>query len=255
MNNYTAREVYIHILTELVKEESPTLYLEDYLYFYNKAISEYLKSRYELYAVNQQLSDDLRFWKKQHIHTGGLEVIIKNIGLDPGDAAPDTRYHYRHLLNCIISARITRPIGTCMQAPYSERDYKVTRMSSEIKAGIINNCYLEPTFYRPYFELLENKIIINIGDRDTSSVDISTIKIEYLKQPEEVVLTEEQITPPASGPDVDTSQVLEFTKDVSDEITKIALKLILERGMDPRLQTHIGVNQSITDVNTGLRGR
>jgi hypothetical protein len=36
-------------LTELVKEEAPTLYLEDYLYYFNKAISEYMKTRYEVF--------------------------------------------------------------------------------------------------------------------------------------------------------------------------------------------------------------
>jgi hypothetical protein len=51
-------------LTELVKEEAPTLYLEDYLYYFNKAISEYMKTRYEVFETNQQLADDMRSWKK-----------------------------------------------------------------------------------------------------------------------------------------------------------------------------------------------
>jgi hypothetical protein len=54
----TARQAYIDILTELVKEEAPTLYLEDYLYYFNKAISEYMKTRYEVFETNQQLADD-----------------------------------------------------------------------------------------------------------------------------------------------------------------------------------------------------
>lgn len=249
MNHYTAREVYINILTELVKEEAPTLYLEDYLYFYNKAISEYLKARYELFEVNQQLSDDLRFWKKLYTHTGGLEIKISDIGLSPVGVPTGTRHHYRHLLSCIIDASITQPYAGCDQKAFSSKGYKVTRMSSDIKAGILNNDYLKPTFYRPYFEILENKIIVNIGDINTKSINISTIHIEYLKQPEIVNLTEIEVEA-----DDDTSQVLEFTKDVGDEITKVALKLILERGMNPRLQSHMAVNQSITDMSTGLRG-
>jgi hypothetical protein len=55
----TARQAYIDILTELVKEEAPTLYLEDYLYYFNKAISEYMKTRYEVFETNQQLADDI----------------------------------------------------------------------------------------------------------------------------------------------------------------------------------------------------
>jgi hypothetical protein len=37
-------------------------------------------------------------------------------------------------------------------------------MSSEIKAGLLGNKYLEAKFYRPYFEIIDNKI--NIGDID-----------------------------------------------------------------------------------------
>jgi hypothetical protein len=40
------------------------LYLEDYLYYFNKAISEYMKTRYEVFETNQQLADDMRSWKK-----------------------------------------------------------------------------------------------------------------------------------------------------------------------------------------------
>jgi hypothetical protein len=53
--------------------------------------------------------------------------------------------------------------------------------------------------------------------------------------------------------DADTSQVLEFSKEV-EEIIKVALKLILERGSNPRLQSNMAVNQSISDVSTGLKG-
>jgi hypothetical protein len=52
-----------------------------------------------------------------------------------------------------------------------------------------------------------------------------------------------------------TSQVLEFSKEVGEEIIKVALKLILERGSNPRLQSNMAVNQSISDVSTGLKGR
>jgi hypothetical protein len=54
-------------LTELV-EEAPTLYLEDYLYYFNKAISEYMKTRYEVFETNQQLADDMRSWKSPSRH-------------------------------------------------------------------------------------------------------------------------------------------------------------------------------------------
>lgn len=243
----TSRQAYIDILTELLKEEAPTLYLEDFLYYYNKAISEYMKTRYELFEVTQQLSDDLRSWKKD-FNTGDLIVPIDSI-YETREKTEGKTDLYRHLLGCIISATVTRPISKCDQRAGTTASYKVTRMSSEIKSGILNNVYLEPRFYRPYFEVIGNSIKINIGDKDIKSVKISNITIEYLCQPTYVDLTEEQVEA-----DEDTSQVLEFSKDVGEEITKVAIKLILERGSSPRTQSHGIVNQAISDVSTGMRG-
>jgi hypothetical protein len=44
------------------------------------------------------------------------------------------------------------------------------------------------------------------------------------------------------------------SKEVGEEIIKVALKLILERGSNPRLQSNMAVNQSISDINR-LKGR
>jgi hypothetical protein len=51
-------------LTELVKEEAPTLYLEDYLIILIKRSVSIWKTRYEVFETNQQLADDMRSWKK-----------------------------------------------------------------------------------------------------------------------------------------------------------------------------------------------
>jgi hypothetical protein len=51
-------------------------------------------------------------------------------------------------------------------------------MSSEIKAGL-GNKYLEAKFYRPYFEIIDNKIKL-ISVISILSGKISTITIEYL---------------------------------------------------------------------------
>jgi hypothetical protein len=109
----TARQAYIDILTELVKEEAPTLYLEDYLYYFNKAISEYMKTRYEVFETNQQLADDMRSWKKS-FQASSLETPISSIYKSiPGTAVKIDR----HLLSCIIDVAISRPITKCDQRP------------------------------------------------------------------------------------------------------------------------------------------
>ena len=230
----TAREVYIDVLTELVKEEAPTFYLEDFNYYFNKAINEYLKVRYELFEATQQLTDDLRFWKEEH-HTTDLEIPIDIIGVVNGKP-------YRHLTSCVFDVTLERPVANCEQEVMTPRTYKAARMSSSIKAGLHNNVYLEPTFYRPYFDIINNKIRISIGSSLPYWVKISNILVEYLRHPKKVDLTEVQVTDT-----VDTSQVMEFTDDVGDEIVKILLKLLFERGSANRLQSNVAVNQTITD--------
>jgi hypothetical protein len=248
----TARQAYIDILIELVKEETPVLYLEDYLYYYNKAISEYMKLRYEKFEVTQQLTDDLRAWKKVYETTDtviNIDDIGKKVTIDGKVVVTNP---YRHLLNCIVGTETFRPNKHCGEAAQTSGSFKATRMTSTIKAGILNNDYLKPTFYRPYFDILDNKLTVDLGDSSDPNLKSSIIHIEYLKQPDYVNLEIKDITPAEEGvEDIDESQVLEFPQDVYEEILKQALKLILERGMNPRLASHTGVNQTVNDISMG----
>ena len=233
----TVRQSYIDILTELVKEEAPTLYLEDFLYYFNKAINEFIKRRYELFEATQQVHDDLRFWKKPY-NTNQMEF-----GLDAIDSQ-----RYRHVLGCVIDVKLTRPDSRCDHRVNTTKQYKAVRMSSDIKSGILNNSYLEPTFFRPYFDIVNNRFEIKVGDIDTKSVEISNILVEYLSDPTPVDMTEEEVENTE-----DTSEVLEFSTSVGEEINKICLNLILERGSSHRLQANQAVNQSINDLS--IRGQ
>lgn len=232
----TARKAYIDILIELVKEESPTLYLEDFLYYFNKAISEFMKRRYELFEVTQQVHDDLRYWKKP------FTTLKTKFSLD--DISSQS---YRHMLGCIIDIELTRPDMRCDHKVNTVKQYKAVRMTSDIKSGILNNSYLNPEFFRPYFDIVDNQFEVKIGDIDSKSVKISNILIEYLSHPEPVDLTEIEI-----DADDDESQILEFSSDIGDEINKICLSLILERGSSQRLQSNAVVNQSVNDLT--IRG-
>jgi hypothetical protein len=113
-----------------------------------------MKTRYEVFETNQQLADDMRSWKKS-FQASSLETPISSI-YKVGTAVKIDEY--RHLLSCIIDVAISRPITKCDQRPGTTTSYKVTRMSSEIKTGLLGNKYLEAKFYRPYFEIIDNKI-------------------------------------------------------------------------------------------------
>ena len=59
----TAKQVFEYALVELNKREAPSLLLEDYNYFINKAINQYINRMYNAYDINQQKTDDLRVLK------------------------------------------------------------------------------------------------------------------------------------------------------------------------------------------------
>ena len=55
----TVRDLYDAALIEINKLEAPSMLLEDYNYFINKAIQQYINKAYNRYEVNQQATDDL----------------------------------------------------------------------------------------------------------------------------------------------------------------------------------------------------
>lgn len=295
----TIRTVYLDILTELVKEESPTLYLEDFLYYYNKAISEYMKLRYEKFELTQQLTDDMRTWKEVHTSSAltiDIDSIGKYLGSECGECGEcvdaegcvelsvDSCAHltdeglkhgcesyylgkcnaesdkckeckgckeskhrpYRHVLGAIIEVELLRPVRGCEQSANSTKKYKVTRSTSAKNAGIVDNCYLDAKFYRPYFDIIGKTISIEVGDINPKWIKIRNIRIEYLRQPAEVFMAEGVLEI-----EEDNSQELEFPTDVADEITKRCLMLILERQGNPRMQSNAGVNQTVNDISLG----
>lgn len=48
----TSRMVYEALLTEVNKVNAPALLLEDFNYFFNKAIGQYINKKYNIYDVN-----------------------------------------------------------------------------------------------------------------------------------------------------------------------------------------------------------
>lgn len=78
--------------------------------------------------------------------------------------------------------------------------------------------------------------------KDTSTFLLTKVYIDYIRSPQFLQLTQEQIDEVT-----DTSQVLEFPDYVCQEILNELIKLIMENASDPRLQTNIPINQSIAN--------
>ena len=101
----TARQLYEGVLIELNKENAPNVLLEDFNYFANKAVNNYINKRYNIYDINQQTTDDLRVLKSnatlrpikvsnyEGFTMAGNNAMATYEVIMPSD--------YLHILNCI----------------------------------------------------------------------------------------------------------------------------------------------------------
>lgn len=162
----TARDIFKAMLVELSKVNAPSLLLEDFNYFFNKAINQYINKRYNLYDVNQQTSDDLRVLKATTIltPTKSLGTTYKNpegatsalsekyIGLASlygatyeVDLPPD----YLHILNCICIYKV-KSTYSCYDGG-SFVQFAARRLTADSWSQVINDYYNRPLPERPYF--------------------------------------------------------------------------------------------------------
>jgi hypothetical protein len=245
----TARDVYEGTLMELNKVHAPALTVEEFVYFLNKAILAFTNERYNFYAVNQQLTDDLRVLVKEFTSGFTATDVLTDIG--------DARYildvmdnsDYLHILSCELTVRNT--ISNLL------KKYYVKRMTLDMYGALYNNEYLKPAIHRPYYLLLPDAgggrnnttFKIFIGDSVPNIVP-SAVRIYYLKLPNTVTLTDDQVY----NLTTDTSDILEFPDYLKNEFVKRVTWYQLEETRDPRVQSFPALNQEIPIVPLELSG-
>ena len=157
----TARQVYEGVLTEMNKVQAPSMLLEDFNYFINKAVNQYINKKYNVYDVNQQSTDDLRVLKATMV----LKVAKTNKYGEPnshGDvisrnAMFGATYEaylpedYLHMLNCICNYKVKKQFK-CYD-PNTYVQFGATRLTADLWGQIINNFYMKPSYKRPYYYL------------------------------------------------------------------------------------------------------
>jgi hypothetical protein len=153
----TSRELYEYALIELNKIEAPSLLLEDYNYFINKAVQQYINLVYAKIEVDQQSVDDLRVLKATTILT---PAHVKHESADIGSLVSggllDSTYYvnlpadYMHLLNCVVEYTVGMSNFKCYNK--GEKVYfAARRLTSDMFTQILNNAYLRPMYKRPYY--------------------------------------------------------------------------------------------------------
>lgn len=155
----TARQLYDGVLIELNKENAPNILLEDFNYFANKAINNYINKRYNIYDINQQTTDDLRVLKA----TAMLKPtkIQDYNGLSLADGA---NYEvvmpadYLHILNCICIYRVDKTYK-CYNRGDTWRA-AATRLTADMYSQVLDNFWNKPDYKRPYYYIHNvNKVV------------------------------------------------------------------------------------------------
>lgn len=190
----TARQVWEGMLTELSKVNAPSMLLQDFNYFFNKAISQYINKRYNIYDINQQTSDDLRVLKTTAILKPTQSEPLKALAdLGAGKSKlfgatyevilpPD----YLHILNCICIYKVDKKWKCYNAGDYVQ--FAAKRLTADSWSVIVNDYYNRPLPERPYFYIhninINNTLPTNpITDTNPNGTDLSS---EYIGSPKEI---------------------------------------------------------------------
>ena len=184
----TARQVWEGMLTELSKVNAPSMLLQDFNYFFNKAISQYINKRYNIYDINQQTSDDLRVLKTTAILKPTQSEPLKalsNLGAGKSKLFGATYEvilppDYLHILNCICIYKVNKNWKCYNAGDYVQ--FAAKRLTADSWSVIVNDYYNRPLPERPYFYIhnlnINNTLPTNpITDTNPNGTDLSA---EYI---------------------------------------------------------------------------
>lgn len=175
----TAKNIFEYALVELNKVQAPSLLLEDYNYFINKAVNQYINKIYNAYEVNQQKSDDLRVLKGTTILPVNIQNDYNLNNLGSGNTFPagvnnnklfGATYEtylpddYLHILNCIAEFEVKKQYK-CYDSG-TRMHFGVKKLTSDMFSQIINNYYMRPSYKNPYFFINNVNTNNNFPTRD-----------------------------------------------------------------------------------------
>lgn len=153
----TARELYEYALIELNKLEAPSLLLEDYNYFINKAVQQYINLVYAKLEIDQQSTDDIRVLKTSAVLppiklTTNIAYSNLSNGMFKSSYYVNLPADYMHLLNCIVEYKVGVSDFKC----YNKGDtvyFAARRLTPDMYTQVLNNAYMRPMYKRPYYYL------------------------------------------------------------------------------------------------------
>jgi len=258
----TVKQVYEYTLMELRKAKAPQLHLEEFNYYINKSIQEYINTAYRTYETTQQTSDDLSAVSENVSGTinvaGNLVTYSGNSFNGNKPVKMGTLYNstysqfvlpddYMHLLG-IIPTCVTKFNYKCYKAGY-EHSYGSIKLTADVAGALTDNAFMRPAMDNTYYRIIDSNILVStIPDIQVlygngNKVRFANFYMSYIKKPIVIDLTVRQRDLPT-----DISQVMEFPDYVCNEIIKKIVTLVMENSQNPRLATFIPVNKTIDNL-------
>ena len=179
----TARQVWEGMLTELSKVNAPSMLLQDFNYFFNKAINQYINKRYNIYDISQQTTDDLRVLKATTVLEP--ELIANTIsgvdtsGWKAGNASLfGATYEvylpldYLHMLNCICVYKLNKRFKCYNAGDYVQ--FAAKRLTADSWSVVVNDYYNRPLPERPYYYIHNVNQSVDLPTNPVKDVSILT---------------------------------------------------------------------------------
>ena len=247
--------------------------LQDFNYFFNKAINQYINKRYNIYDISQQTTDDLRVLKATTVLEP--ELIANTIsGVDTSDwkagnaslfGATYEVYlplDYLHMLNCICVYKLNKRFKCYNAGDYVQ--FAAKRLTADSWSVVVNDYYNRPLPERPYYyihnvntsvQLPTNPVADTTAALDTKTIGTDagkdyTNSIIYVRKYKESQEGEEQEVTNLE----DQYKLLTFEKEHPTWIVTETVEVTEGQSNLPRTISLKNIqNKSIVEKESGVR--
>ena len=249
----TLLEVYNNVLIEQNKNEAPSMLLEDFNYFFQKAVYKTTEDEYVAYGTHQIITDDLLHIKR--------DVDITTFALKAGtmqEATYDITLpeDYYHILGCTLKYKKTYT-NRCNKTVDKIFIQGVAKLKENMSTGIAQNYYFKPSWKTPYYFFNSKSVSLQAtnkqnpypismelrcGDNHTDYTPLQ-LHVDYIRIPKKYILTSNDIES-----ETDNSMILEYSENMCYKIINNIMLLVLENTSDARLQSNVSINKPQTPV-------
>ena len=168
--------------------------LQDFNYFFNKAINQYINKRYNIYDISQQTTDDLRVLKATTVLKPQLIAnTISGIDTSSWKAGNASLFgatyevylplDYLHMLNCICVYKLNKRFKCYNAGDYVQ--FAAKRLTADSWSVVVNDYYNRPLPERPYYYIHNVNTSVQIPTNpmaaETTTLDTNTVGTDVSK--------------------------------------------------------------------------